>query len=146
MCGGPSWGDNAMKVLTILAVLLGFGSMAQALEYACTTELACITTNGCEASAAPVRIVLSDDRAVQFNVGTAAHAMTRLAPATGTRVMAYGPGEAGQGLLALTIFDNLNFTYTSHLKLVMDPATGIKRAVNVTVLGKCNGGTGAWTY
>ena len=46
----------------------------------------------------------------------------------------------------LTIFDNLNFTYTSHLKLMIDPATGVKRAVNVTVLGRCNGGTGAWTF
>ena len=135
-----------MKALTLTAAMALAGTQAAALEYACTTELACITTSGCEASAAPVRIKLDEADLVQFSVGSAAHDMTRLAPAQGTRVMAYGPGDEGQGLLALTIFDNLNFTYTSHLKLMIDPATGVKRAVNVTVLGRCNGGTGAWTF
>ena len=135
-----------MKALTLTAAMALAGTQAAALEYACTTELACITTSGCEASAAPVRIKLDEADLVQFSVGSAAHDMTRLAPAQGIRVMAYGPGDEGQGLLALTIFDNLNFTYTSHLKLMIDPATGVKRAVNVTVLGRCNGGTGAWTF
>jgi len=130
-----------MKIILSLLALL-WASSALALEFSCQTQLTCVTPAGCAEKLAPVRIAYLDGDRLRLSVGETSDTLTRLPSTAGTRVLAYGAGQRGHGLLSLTVFDNLTFTYTSHLKLKLHEGQGIPRGVNVTVLGTCELGNG----